>query len=61
MLFTWERKGSQVLKGQRGFLGRSLAGFAKVLGGALMAVAAFQYAGWLFLVFGFELLVSRVR
>ncbi|MDE0431526.1 MAG: hypothetical protein OXH98_17325 [Caldilineaceae bacterium] len=50
MLFTWERKGSDVVGGNWGLKGRAAAGLAKVFGGAMMAVAAaavLRYAWWL--------------
>ena len=40
MLFTWKGKGSEVVGGKRGLMGRAASGLAKVFGGAMMAVAA---------------------
>ncbi|MDE0071628.1 MAG: hypothetical protein OXO48_18070 [Caldilineaceae bacterium] len=40
MMFTWEGKGSEVVGGNWGLKGRAAAGLAKVLGAAMMAVAA---------------------
>ena len=50
MLFTWKGESLQALKGKGGFLGRAVAGLAKVFGGVLIAVAAaavLRYAWWL--------------
>ncbi len=50
MMFTWRGKGLQVSGGKGAFLGRAVAGLAKIFGGAMMAVAAaavLRYAWWL--------------
>ena len=50
MLFTWNGKGLQASQDKKDFLQRAAAGFAKVLGGALIAlasVAVLRYAWWL--------------
>ncbi len=40
MLFAWEGKGSDAVGGNGSLMGRAAAGLAKVLGAAMMAVAA---------------------
>ncbi len=49
MLFTWKGKGSEVVGGKRGLMGRVPSGLAKVFGGAMKAVAAaavLRYGWW---------------